>query len=231
MKCMWCKKQLYYELTPASLFQFRSIKPFNRCTECNLRLEELKGYLSCPMCSRKQSHDSVCEDCQNWQRIYPERDFSHKSLFHYDGIIKEWLIQFKYLKDYRLKSFLRPELQKELLKYSRDKTIVPIPISGVSLQSRNFNQMTAMLDDASIPYLNLLQCFSDGKKQSEKSKEERMESEQCFLVDSDQLHLLSDEEVILVDDVYTTGRTLNHARDALASHSRAKIETWSVARS
>lgn len=232
MKCMWCKKQLYHELTPSSLFQLRSIEPFDRCLECSHRLEELKGHLSCPMCSRKQSHDQVCADCQSWQQIYPERVFHHQSLFHYDGIIKEWLIHFKYLRDYRLKSFLRPELQRELLKCSRDKTIVPIPISPASLETRGFNQVTAILEDASIPYSNLLQSFRDGKKQSAKSKEERMESGQCFLVDLDQLHLLSGEEVILVDDVYTTGRTLNHARDALlASCRQLKIETWSIARS
>lgn len=231
MKCMWCKKKLHYQLTPCSLFQFRSIKPFNRCTECNQHLKDLQKHLACPMCSRKQSNDSLCLDCQNWQTIYPERTFHHKSLFHYDGIIKEWLIQFKYLKDYRLKSFLRPELQKELLKHSQTKTMVPIPISQTSFQTRGFNQITEMLDDASIPYLDLLQYSKDGKKQSEKNKKERMESEQCFIVNLDKLSLLSNEQVVLIDDVYTTGRTLNHAHDAIASHSKVKIETWSIARS
>ena len=231
MKCMWCRKKLHYQLTPSSLFQFRSIKPFDRCTECSRSLEDLRVFSSCPMCSRKQVDNSLCLDCQNWKRIYPERTFHHKSLFHYDGIVKEWLIQFKYLKDYRLKNFLRPELQEELLKDSQKKTLVPIPISQTSFHTRGFNQITEILDDASIPYLDLLQYSKEGKKQSEKSKKERMESEQCFAVDLEVINLLSNTKVVLIDDVYTTGRTLNHACDAILSHNKVKIETWTLARS
>ena len=63
---------------------------------------------------------------------------------------------------------------KQVLKNYKGYTIIPVPLSKERMKERQFNQITAILNAAKIPYHDILEK-KDIKKQSEKSRKERLD--------------------------------------------------------
>ena len=77
----------------------------------------------------------------------------------------------------------------------------------------------------------LLDKLDHESAQGEKGMWERLNSKQTFRVKKKiQVSNSSSVKILLLDDIYTTGRTLYHARDALRSgFSCTKIESFTLA--
>lgn len=69
----------------------------------------------------------------------------------------------------------------------------------------------------------------DTPAQAKKTKEERMLMPQPFEVNVDKTKIIN-KEIILVDDVYTTGRTMFHAAECLLPYQPKTIRTFTLAR-
>ncbi|MDW5473517.1 phosphoribosyltransferase family protein [Limosilactobacillus reuteri] len=66
-----------------------------------------------------------------------------------------------------------------------------------------------------VPYQSILRTKISSKvAQSSKTKEERLATKQPFILDAPEKVI--NKKVLLVDDVYTTGRTLYHAANLLS---------------
>ena len=86
--------------------------------------------------------------------------------------------------------------------------------------------MMGLLDAAGLPYKELLGKI-DSQKQSSKSREERLDAEQVFyLLEEDELP----EKIILVDDIYTTGATIQLAAGLFMKTGQKEIKTFSLSR-
>lgn len=107
-----------------------------------------------------------------------------------------------------------------------DYTIVPIPLSSDRLAERGFNQVEGLLEAANIPYQSFL-GKDDSERQSSKSRIERLKTDQVF-------YLLKESEVpdkiLLFDDIYTTGATLQLAISLFLKIGRKEIKTFSLTR-
>ena len=79
---------------------------------------------------------------------------------------------------------------------------------------------------ACLPYKQLLEK-QDALAQSSKNREERLNSQQCFTLAKD---VLLPEKILLIDDVYTTGKTLQLARELLLEAGVKEVLTFSLAR-
>lgn len=66
------------------------------------------------------------------------------------------------------------------------------------------------------------------EKQSKKTKRERLETEQVFYV-AEEIGS-SEKEIILFDDIYTTGSTLNLAAQALKESGMKKVTSLTIFR-
>ena len=150
-------------------------------------------------------NESICWECRQWQRQYGWLLNNH-SLYVYNGLMREFMKKFKFQGDYGLRFVFQETFNLFLQEFAYD-VLVPIPISPHTWKTRGFNQTTALL---TLPYTEALKTIADNKQtQSAKTREERLKTPQIFELTNPQK--IAHQRVLLVDDVYTTGRTLYHA--------------------
>ncbi|MGC6768566.1 ComF family protein [Enterococcus sp. LJL128] len=229
MNCLYCNQKIVKLLPIPELLLLRSIHANELCNEClsNFRLIE-KG-ANCPGCCREQQETSHCDDCRLWQQKYPDYKFQHTALFHYNKEMKHWFEEYKFKGNYQLRFSFSKEISG-YLKNKNDYLIVPIPLSEQRLKERRFNQVEGLLTGAGISYSPLLLRNNEERPQAQKNREERLAGQQPFCINAENKQQFKKRSVILVDDIYTTGRTLFFAAELFLEYPVEKIETFSLAR-
>ena len=85
-------------------------------------------------------------------------------------------------------------------------------------------------NDISVPYIDALKRTKRTEKQSEHSKEERRKNlKDAFLVKISSDKIIN-RSVLLVDDIYTTGSTVNECARALIYYGVNKVYVITIAR-
>lgn len=115
--------------------------------------------------------------------------------------------RYKFQGDYRLRLVFLERFSKFVREMKAD-VVIPIPVTPYTMQTRGFNQVIGLLD---CPYdSTIIKTVNTHKtRQSQKSRKQRLLTEQPFMLTAPQK--IQDKRVLLVDDIYTTGRTLYHA--------------------
>lgn len=216
-------------LTIKEIFLPEKIAAEQLCLSCakGFQLLEKKG--SCLGCQRQLSTTPYCNDCIMWQRRYPEYDFHHEALFVYNKTMQEWFEEYKFRGNYRLRYSFAVFLQT-YFKKKKNVLVIPMPISTERMKVRGFNQVEGLLDAANIPYQPYLVRFIDGDSQVQKTRKDRMALKQPFKLTKEGQEAIIAREVLLVDDIYTTGRTLFHAAQVILENTPSKLYTFSLAR-
>ena len=202
-----------------TIMNFLNPKRTYVCAECQQLFSSYKGELCCKGCGR-QSIQEYCQDCQKWKAKDEQLILTNKALFHYDDVAKEWMSRYKFQGDCVLAWMLVDQLKEYIKEYS-DYQIVPIPSSKVSLKKRQFKAVEYPLQLSRIPYENLLQDIRIGKKQSDKTRQERLLLEQVFKISGK----ITSKNILLIDDVYTTGATLHRAAELLMEHDVSLVKS------
>lgn len=218
--CVLCNSLLDEKLTFCDLLTLTKPKA-RACDTCFEKFQRISAQ-HCPKCYR-DGMGEACMDCQVW--IKKGKEVSHKSCFVYNEAMKDFFSQYKFQGDYALYSVFTEILQKELKGYS-DYTLVPIPVSSEKYQTRGFNQVTALLEGAKLPFKEVLEKH-DTIAQSSKTRKERLQSQRCFKV-KDNIQL--PPKILLIDDIYTTGSTLQLAKEILVEAGVKEIVTFSLVR-
>ena len=109
---------------------------------------------------------------------------------------------------------------------------VPVPTSPEHQMRRQFDTISAIYGDI-LPLTPVLIKKEGSHAQGEKNKEERLKTPQGFLIDKN-INIrenIQTGKVLILDDIYTTGRTLYHARDCLKeAFPGMQIESFSICR-
>lgn len=212
--CLLC----HNTMTP--FFQFSDIflsrKPRETvCPDCWAQFEVISDR-HCQVCY-KPDIDGVCRDCQ--QLTDP---FLHRAIFHYNDFAKTYFQTYKFQGDFRLCGAFKTILANRL----KNQRIVPVPVSPERLQTRGFNQVTGFLNSAKLPYLDVLVKHETGH-QSHKMRSERLASDNPFRLKE---AVILPDQVVILDDIYTTGTTLRHAAKTLKNAGCAHVSTFSLFR-
>ena len=203
------------------------------CSECQDQLAYCEEPL-CMRCGRSiWSCDSeYCDECLVKQYEF-EKGFS---LFQYDALTKKMIADFKFNGRAWYADFFAEELVKrfgrELLGLNPD-LLVPVPIHKSRLRVREFNQAQLLSERISmltgIGSANLLLRRGNTKPQKELGFEQRKKNlSGVFAVDKRKLREFADKgkllkTVVLIDDIYTTGATLNECAGTLKAAGIKKI--------
>lgn len=218
--CLLCAESLRTRTTFSSILFFQQEK-LGICSSCQASFKEI-AELHCPSCYKSGTSD-ICSDCRHWQARGKHID--HRAIFQYNPAMADYFSKYKFQGDYLLRQLFAQQIKAALSAYS-DYTLVPIPLSPERLEERGFNQVMGLLDAAGLPYKELLGKI-DSQKQSSKSREERLDAEQVFyLLEEDELP----EKIILVDDIYTTGATIQLAVGLFMKTGQKEIKTFSLSR-
>lgn len=209
MKCVWCRETIE-ETMPFSFFLFPITCPV--CPNCKKLLGKLEGQSICEGCGRP-SKENFCYDCVRWKEQLQEKFVSNHSLYCYDVMGKEWMERYKFVGDCQVVSMIVEDVKTFLHPLVKQGyCLCPLPSSKNSLIKREFETIEYILEKTKLPNQQLLVHIGTGKKQSEKTRKERMHLEQPFRI-KEGIYL--PKKVVLVDDVYTTGTTIRLAAQCL----------------
>lgn len=162
----------------------------------------------------------VCASCQVgiWE---PEISFKPRELdgliclWAYDGLVKKIIKNAKYNGRFDTLRFL---IYNSKFEIQNNLVVVPVPLYKDRLSERGFNQAEVIAKEVSkihkIPVMNLLTRIKDTGHQTLRNKEERLNAiKGAFALTPNSYRLAS--EVLLVDDVITTGATLSECAKVL----------------
>lgn len=220
MNCLWCNQILQEKLSFASLL---CLKKRNNwiCPTCFSSFEKI-GEERCPSCF-KAGVSIKCQDCQRWCQEGIE--VQHRAMFKYNSAMRDFFSRYKFDGDYLLRKIFTPVLTQELKQY-KQYAIVVIPLSSERLEHRGFNQVEGFIQETGLPYLDIL-VKRDVDASSSKSRRERLSRELPFFIREG---VKIPPKILLFDDIYTTGATVNRVKHLLEEAGCQDVKTFSLAR-
>lgn len=155
--------------------------------------------------------------------------------FQKRGITQELMHNLKYRKQKHISSFFGKWLGAELAETDEYKLIdmvIPVPLHKQKLKERGFNQVEGFGKEIAkalgIVYNDdILIKISKTKSQVFKKRFTRFQSDEIFTVQNAQL--INKKHILLVDDIVTTGATLENCALQLLKNTQAKLSLATIA--
>ena len=200
------------------------------CGRCNAQLQRLEAP-RCSQCGLPLPTEAVCRACQELPLCLD----SIRSLYAYQGSLRELLIQFKY----RGVRAIGAELAVALGDYLTANpltvdVIVPVPLYPSRRRERGYNQAEVLAQKLGqqlrLPAVPdaLARVRSTPPQARLGSRDERRQNVAgAFLAEPD---AVSEKRVLLIDDVCTTGATLSACGEALRAAGATAVRGLTVAR-
>ncbi|MFT7109684.1 MAG: ComF family protein [Psychrobacter glaciei] len=201
-------------------------------TICHLCLDCLtKLNTQCPRCAEPNHHGEVCGQCLKLPPCFDQVVCP----FIYSGAIKKLIITFKAKPNAIGSHHLVKSLSEQLAEYSYDG-IVPIPYHWKNLLARGHNpvrELTRLLSkDLNIKLIDGL--IRDKYKPNQKSLKRKQRFRNLQGVFSVNIRVIEkavrNKNILLVDDVLTTGATCNSAALSLKQAGAKSVTVACLAR-
>lgn len=222
------------------------------CFHCKEPLEYDSDSLLCENCIKqiKFINDLVCQKCgvpliSGGAHCYncKERKYYFEFLrgvVEYDGPIKTLIHEFKYNQKVYFKKFFNELL---INWWKRNSKIYPpidivccVPIHPIKKFLRGYNQAELLAEDFSKEfkldfYPRLLKRIKITKSQFKLSKEKRiLNVKDAFEVEEKFKDLITDKNILIIDDVCTTAETINQCAKVLKISKPKGIFAFVLAR-
>lgn len=201
------------------------------CESCIKKIPVL-GIFCCPVCALATGNGKVCESCQSISSLdsvsavlaYKDHSLSARLLHElkYNGI-EEAEIYFEKI----FHSFLTDKQSF----FSSFDCIVPLPLHRRRYAERGFNQSEVLARilsrEYTLPIKKIVKRVHFTRPQVGLSLDQRKKNvRSAFVVEGN----FSKMRVLLVDDVFTTGSTMQECAKALKSHGVENVDGFVFAR-
>jgi len=206
------------------------------CADC----WDLVTFLGAPQCRAcglpfpfDPGADALCADCT---RARPPYDRA-RAAFVYDDASRSMILAFKHADRTDLAPALVTWLRRPAAPLLADADIVaPVPLHWTRLLARRYNQ-SALLSNAlcsgtgvsAIPDL-LIRKRRTGTQGGKSQRARQRNVQGAFKVRTRYVRMLRDRRVLLVDDVMTTGATLDACSRALLRAGASAVDAITIAR-
>lgn len=167
-------------------------------------------------CHLQNAQGKYCEECAQWLSRVPHQLVRHQALGPYAYGVKEALHAYKFQGDFRqvytLSAYLSPALRQ-----FRQAMWVVLPNSPESIAHRGFRPTYEILKQLQVRMCDPFTYVGDGQHQAMKNRRERLALQQPFALRNNALNriLQQSKQIVIFDDVYTTGATLMCAKRCL----------------
>lgn len=205
------------------------------CEECAEKMEEIKQ--RSPICDRCgkyiEGHNSLCSDCSNEEPPF----YIARAVGPYDGSYRIAIKVLKFLGrrflSVRMGQMMADAILEEPRFWPLD-LVIPVPASRGHLEQRGFNQTELLANQIARKIKvrmepELLQRIKETPSQRELSKMEREQNLICAFK-AGNARQIRGKNILLVDDVYTTGSTSKECAKTLlnAGAARVGVITWAT---
>ncbi|MCL2188499.1 MAG: ComF family protein [Defluviitaleaceae bacterium] len=196
-----------------------------------------------PLNDKRRRAIWLCESCEPLltpaQEGYPKKDFhftQNRAIFNYEGILRDIMrdIKFRNKKNYAsaLGRLWADYLQSNRVKISREATFVPLPLHPAKKRERGFNQAELLAKELSaalkIPMEYTLARIIDTPPQAGLHPARRAENvTDAFTLTPS--YTATGKTYIIIDDIYTTGASLNECARILKLHGARTVECLTLA--
>ena len=195
----------------------------NLCDACLEKIRFIEK--CCKKCGRElTSGGEVCASCLATEPFYSLA----RSIAVYDGMIRDLIIKYKYAGKKELSRPFSQIMIPFFNLYFKEKGvdyIIPIPLHQNREKKRGFNQVGLMARELTqltgIPLQDGLVRIKDSLPLYNLSTEERLRViTGCFTIV--ERSNLSDKTILIIDDIFTTGTTVNEASAVLLNQGKAR---------
>ncbi|MBI2852167.1 MAG: ComF family protein [Chloroflexi bacterium] len=185
------------------------------CQTCQESLPWLKGPV-CPKCGRPQPGGILCSTCVSWQAAID----GIRSPLRFEGVIREAVHQLKYRNIRALAAPLAALLGDYLVAENIPaEALVPVPIHRKRLRERGYNQASLLAKElAKLTGLPVIDdCLVRQKYASPQARTLNVVERQRNVAGAFECvnRRLDGKQVLLIDDVSTSGATLDAAASAM----------------
>lgn len=183
----------------------------------------------CDIKMNRGKNMTLCWDCIS----SPPPFFTARSLGEYGGVLKDSIYLFKYQRHRSLAVCLGRLMAEFFLQEKAlhgTYVLVPVPLSNEKLRERGFNQCELLALETGrrlgIPVRNCLQKVKNTPSQSKLTRGSRIDSVKgAFQLSGN----LSGEQVLLIDDIFTTGATVGECAQVLLEGGAGKVGVLTLA--
>ncbi len=200
------------------------------CLKCIERVERVTEP-SCMKCGKPLEDETMqyCYSCKNSQHSYVQG----KAAFVYNRSMRKSVAAFKYGTRKEYGRYYAEELVKKYgnwIEKTGAQAFIPVPIHRERYKKRGYNQAKVIADniakETDIPVIDdyLIRIKNTEALKELSAAERKISLEDAFLVsETSKLLYRNLRCVIIVDDIYTTGSTINECADTLKRAGVSKV--------
>jgi len=186
----------------------------------------------CNICSIPVSSGvEVCSSCYGKTFAFAR----NTSCFAYEGLVRDMLRDIKF----RQRKYVAQGLGRLWATYIKNTLpsnaiLVPLPMHTKKRRQRGFDQAQVMAQALSEltgnKLANILERTKNTPPQSGLHPQQRIENIRgAFVIKQKNQHSISEQSIILVDDIYTTGASLNECAKVLMAGGAMQVSTLTLA--
>lgn len=199
------------------------------CDRCQAQIVHLPDLL-CPVCGIPQSSGLLCVDCSNQRPAYQ----ALRSIGYYSGPLRKAIIRLKYSRDLGLGEALAGHLSHLLMELNWQIDLVTsVPLSKGRLRQRGYNQAAVLATPVALAIHKrfqpvLLRKTREAPSQVGLSANDRRKNvDGAFVAGKMESGA---RQILVIDDVTTTGSTMNACARALLDAGAESVYGLTLAR-
>lgn len=182
----------------------------------------------------------LCPKCMQQLPIMTETQTGHFSPFVYEEPIRSMILKLKYASNGFIAKALAPYLAAVYLQkiknlFDKPPIIIPVPLHRSRHNERGYNQSAVLAKELS-GYLNLPVVTNVLIRTKKTIIQKKMDAasrasnlRNAFTVDPTKIKEIQDQNILLIDDVYTTGATTHECATTLRHISVRNVIILTIA--
>lgn len=198
------------------------------CDNCAKDFNPYRGN-RCITCDRPIDNTGECSICKS-EKIYFEKGYC---VYPYAGAVRNTILNFKFKNMALYYTYLGSKMTEYYFEYIMESYdyITAVPIHKKKLKVRGYNQAELLAEYISeqinIPYCTILKRTVNTKTQNALSKKERVTNIKNAFSLIDNIDI-KNKSILIVDDIFTTGTTINECCKVLKRADAFKVDFLSL---
>ena len=198
----------------------------NICKDCVKKLKLIRNP-RCLKCGKplEETREEYCRDCKRKKHSYN----AGRCVFQYNRELRESIYRFKYDNKREYVQFYVDAMVAQCQDWIRSKHIdgiIPVPLHEKRLRKRGFNQAQVLADGLgkrmNLPVYSqyIVRCRNTVAQKQLNEKERQKNLKKAFKIVQNDVKL---KRILLVDDIYTTGSTVDAIAKELKEHGVSEV--------